>query len=366
MPVLLILVILVALVLQRYFVRRAQDVRNIRYECKPSVRACEPGDVFLVHSDLSNTGYRESAALYIEEHFPRELKVLEAGQYNIVVLRNDCRLYNSSAVIGARQQVKRSLRASIDRRGEYRFSYAEFYAADFLGMREYYYRKENDSRIVIYPKRIENEAFLQSFSTAADEIARNKQLLEDPISVCGYDPYTGREPMRAISWTQSAVRNELIVKRFDPVWQRSVRIVLDLQYHGEFDYNFERQELCFSIARTVCEDLERRQIGYRFITNAALSGGISSFTSEGGMGGSYRKILYALGIARAGAVCSLKETMLTACADAARQELIVFIATRQDEDVSRELARVKARCGVQIVTLFADALLPTKEGGTDA
>ena len=365
MPVLLILVILVALALQRYFVRRAKDAQDIRYECKPSVRACEPGDVFLVHSNISNTGHRATAALYIEEHFPRELNVLEAEKHNIVVLRDNCRLYNSSAIIGARQQVKRYLRASIDRRGEYCFSYAEFFAGDFLGLREYYYRKENDARIVIYPKRIENEAFLQSFSTAADEIARNKQLLEDPISVCGYDPYTGREPMRAISWTQSAVRNELIVKRFDPVWQRSVRIVLDLQYHGEFDYNFERQELCFSIARTVCEDLERRQIGYRFITNAALSGGISSFASEGGMGGSYRKILYALGIAQRGAVCSLKETMLAACADAARQELIVFIATRQDEDVSRELARAKAHGGIQIVTLFADALLPTTKEGTD-
>ena len=322
--------------------------------------------MFLVHSDLSNTGYRESTALYIEEHFPRELKVLEAGQYNIVVLRNDCRLYNSSAVIGARQQVKRSLRASIDRRGEYRFSYAEFFAGDFLGLREYYYRKENDARIVIYPKRIENEVFLQSFSSVADEIARSRQLLEDPISVCGYDPYTGREPMRAISWTQSAVRNELIVKRFDPVWQRSVRIVLDLQYHGEFDCHHERQELCFSIARTVCEALERRQIGYRLITNASLSDGISSFRSEGDMGGSYRKILYTLGIAQPRAVCSLKEIMHAACADAARQALIVLVATRQDEDVSLELARAKARAGVQIVTLFADALLPTPKGGTDA
>lgn len=366
MPVLLILVILVALALQRYFVRRAQDARNIRYECKPSVRACEPGDVFLVHSNISNTDRHATAALYIEEHFPRELKVLEAEKHNVAVVRNGWRLYRSSVIIGARKQVKRYLRASIDRRGEYCFSYAEFLAGDFLGLREYYYRKENDARIVIYPKRIENEVFLQSFSSVADEIARSRQLLEDPISVCGYDPYTGREPMRAISWTQSAVRNELIVKRFDPVWQRSVRIVLDLQYHGEFDYHHERQELCFSIARTVCEALERRQIGYRLITNASLSDGISSFRSEGDMGGSYRKILYTLGIAQTRAVCSLKEIMHAACADAARQALIVLVATRQDEDVSLELARAKARAGVQIVTLFADALLPTPKGGTDA
>lgn len=366
MPVLFIFVILVALTLQWYSVRRAKNAQNIRYVCRPSVRSCEPGDVFLVHSDITNTGHRASPALYIEEHFPQQINVLEQGQYSVTVLRNNDRIYNSSAIIGARQQVKRYLRASIDQRGEYRFGDAYFSAGDFLGLRKYDYCKENDARIVIYPKRIDNQAFLQRFSNAADEIAHRKQLLEDPISVCGYDPYTGREPMRAISWTQSAVRNELIVKRFDPVWQQSVRIVLDLQYHGEFDYNRPRQELCFSIARTVCEELEQRQIGYRLITNAVLSDGVTCFRSEGGMGGSFRRILYALGVAKNGAFCSLQETVRVACADAARQELIVFIATRRDEDVARELSFVKAHAGMQVVTLFADALLPTPKGGTDA
>ena len=199
-----------------------------------------------------------------------------------------------------------------------------------------------------------------------EEIARKKQLLEDTISVCGYDPYTGREPMRQISWTQSAVRRELIVKRFDPVWKQSVRIVLDVQFHGEPEYNQLRRELCFSIARTVCEELEQQQIGYRLITNAALSSGISCFQSEGGMGGSYRKILYALGAAKGDAVCSLHETMSIACADTARQELIVLIAARQDEKVAREVAKAKAYAGAQIVTLFADALLPTSKEVTNA
>ena len=366
MLIFFVIVILVALALQWYSLRNAGDFRNIRYECKPSVRACEPGDVFLVHSNLSNTDNRASAELYIEEHFPQQLIVKEAERYNVVELHNDYRIYRSSAVIGARKQIRRCLRASIDQRGEYCFSDADFYTGDFLGLNLIYCRKENDARIVIYPKRIENDAFLKSFSNAMEEIARKKQLLEDTISVCGYDPYTGREPMRQISWTQSAVRRELIVKRFDPVWKQSVRIVLDVQFHGEPEYNQLRRELCFSIARTVCEELEQQQIGYRLITNAALSSGISCFQSEGGMGGSYRKILYALGAAKGDAVCSLHETMSIACADTARQELIVLIAARQDEKVAREVAKAKAYAGAQIVTLFADALLPTSKEVTNA
>ena len=36
-----VIVILVALILQRLSLWNAGDHRNIRYECKPSVRACE-------------------------------------------------------------------------------------------------------------------------------------------------------------------------------------------------------------------------------------------------------------------------------------------------------------------------------------
>ena len=99
MLIFFVIVILVALALQWYSLRNAGDFRNIRYECKPSVRACEPGDVFLVHSNLSNTDNRASAELYIEEHFPQQLIVKEAERYNVVELHNDYRIYRKKIII---------------------------------------------------------------------------------------------------------------------------------------------------------------------------------------------------------------------------------------------------------------------------
>ena len=118
MPALFLIVILVAIALQRYFVVRAKDFRNIRYACRPSVRSCEPGDVFVVHSNISNMGRRSSPTIHVEEYFPTQLTVLEAEQYSVTVLRNECRIYNSSVLLGARQQIRRSLHASISERGE--------------------------------------------------------------------------------------------------------------------------------------------------------------------------------------------------------------------------------------------------------
>lgn len=361
MIVFFVIVILVALALQWYSLRNAGDRRNIRYECKPSVRACEPGDVFLVFSNVSNLGLRPSPAIRIEEHFPKNLEVLEAEQFNVKRMTKEHRIYYSTVVIRGHQQVKRYLRASISRRGEYCFSYADFHAGDFLGFREFDYRMDNDSRIVVYPARLENAGFLQTFTDAVDEIARKKQLLEDPISVCGYRDYTGREPMRQISWMQSAVRNSLIVRQFDPVWEQSVTIALDTQLHGDFDLYVERQELCFSIARTVCEQLEKRRIGYRLVTNAIITGEISAFSSSGGMGGSFGKILYALGAARNGCICSVEELMHTVGTGAVRSEMIVLISTCSDGRVERALGKVRKITRGRILTLFADRLLQNAE-----
>ncbi len=370
MLILLVIVILVAFALQWYSLRNAADYRNIGYECKPSVRACEPGDAFFVYSSVQNRGRRATPSIRIEEHFPKSLQVLESDQFNVRTLTDDYRIYYSTVLVRGRQQVKRYLRASIPQRGEYCFSYAVFHAGDFLGFREFDYRMENDRRIVIYPKPIDDAEYLRTFTDALDEIAQKKQLLDDPISVCGYRDYTGREPMRQISWMQSAVRNSLIVKQFDPVWQQSVLIALDTQYHGDFDTHHARQELCFSIVRTVCEQLETRRIGYRLLTNALITGELSGFTSTGGFGGSYAKILYALGSARNGNICPVEELMHAVIAGANRCDMIVLISARCDERVEAALNKVRGVLKGRILTLFADALMPAAvpetEGGADA
>ncbi|MBR5095124.1 MAG: DUF58 domain-containing protein [Oscillospiraceae bacterium] len=351
-----VIVVLVALGLQWLSLRRAADHQNIRYSCRPSVRACEPGEEFLVLSDVANHGLRPSPAIRIEEHFPRELDVREAERFNVKWLTKEHRVYYSTVLLRGHQQVKRSLRASIARRGEYCFSYADFFAGDVLGFHEYAYRMENDSRIVIYPARLERAALPETFSDALDDLARKKRLLEDPISVCGYRGYTGTEPMRQISWKQSAAHSELIVKQYDPVWQRAVLIALDTDIHGDFDAYLEQLELCFSLARTVCEDLEQRDIGYQLVTNAPLREELSGFSSSGGMGGSFRKILYALGSAKGGSIAPVEELIHAVCSGDQRCETIVFLSTHCDRRVERALDRAQELRGGRIVPLFVDRL----------
>ncbi len=361
---LLVIVILVALVLQRISVRSASDAGSIRYECKPSVRSCEPGAEFLVFSTVQNHSRFRTPAIRIEEHFPRSLNVLESEQFNVKTISEEHRIYYSTVTLRRRQQIKRSLRASISERGEYVFTYADFHAGDFLGFWENDYRIENDRRIVIYPPRLEGAGIPKAFTNEIDQIALQKQFLEDPISVRGYRDYTGREPMKNISWKQSAVHNTLIVKQFDPVWAQSLLIVLDTEYHGNFDRYNAMLEYCYSLTRTVCEMLEQRQIGYRLVTNAIISSGISSFSGGSGTDASFGRILFSLGVAKNGSVCSAEELIRAACVGGARRDVIVFISSCRNDGTDRALAKARTLSDGRLLTLFAADEMP--ENGRSA
>ncbi len=353
MVIFFVIVAVVAIVLQRISLRNAAKKDNILYSCKPSVPGCEPDEEFTVFSTITNLSVRPSPVLRIEERFPKQLNIASSHDFNVKV-SGDHRIFVSTATIRGRQRVKRYLTASIGRRGEYCFSFAEFHAGDFLGFNEVDYFKDNREFIVIYPHLIENADFLKTFTDTFDSIAMRRRLLEDPISVRGYRDYTGREPMRAISFKQSAVRNRLIAKEYDPTWQESVTIILDTQYHGKYDFHVRRQEFCFSAARTVCEALEERGLEYRLVTNAIISDGISSFYSPGGKGPAYRKILYGLGSAKNGETCSVGELISSTCTGSLREKTVIFIATRRNAEVNSALSRLKRSMGTDVVEVFAE------------
>lgn len=353
MLILLIVICVLALIVEKRSIISIKKHELIDYSCKPSVESAEPDEEFRVYSDVTNLSYRRAPVLRIEERFPKSLNINKLDSFNAVV-KDDHRIFTSTVSLKRRQRVRRYLTASIPDRGEYYFSFAEFHAGDFLGFIENDFFKDNNNHIVIYPRKVSDAEFLESFANALDEIVLNKFLLEDPISVCGYREYTGREPMRAISWKQTAIRNELIVKEFDSTQKQSVTVVLDTAYHGEFDYHIRRQEYEFKAARTICEYLEDKSIEYTLITNAIINEGISSFHSTGGWGNAYNRILYGLGCAKNGETCSAELLLADVCSGAFRERTIVFISSRREDALMNLLNQIKRNYGVKFIFVFAE------------
>ena len=77
----------------------------------------------------------------------------------------------------------------------------------------------------------------------------------------GFREYTGREPLRSISWVQSARQSRFLVKEQENMTDLSCTILLDVECRDE-EREAELLEQCFSMVRSICEELEKRRIAY--------------------------------------------------------------------------------------------------------
>ena len=180
----------------------------------------------------------------------------------------------STVWLAPRQKLERHIPMTAPGRGRYSLHELTVYGGDFLGMKEscrgvYHYRE-----IVVYPKEAKLESLDDAFGGFLGDLSVRRFLFEDPVLTLGYRDYTGREPMKSISWTQSARRGALMVKNYDHTTEPSVSVILNgAAPEGTDDAVIER---CFELARAVCARLEQKGAKYDFSMNVAMAGSMQA------------------------------------------------------------------------------------------
>ncbi|MBQ6292282.1 MAG: DUF58 domain-containing protein [Lachnospiraceae bacterium] len=97
------------------------------------------------------------------------------------------------------------------------------------------------------------------------EISVRRFIMDDPTILLGYREYTGREPMKQISWKQTAKTGTLMVRQNDYTSDRVATVLVNM-------YSSLRPQLeeCLKLVRTVCEQLEEAKIPYELMSNGDL------------------------------------------------------------------------------------------------
>lgn len=180
-----------------------------------------------------------------------------------------------------RQTLEKYIPVSISRRGRYLLRELTVYGGDFLGMNEHMRTFNRMNEIIIYPKETSETEIDRVFGGFLGDISVSRFIFEDPVLTLGFREYTGREPMKMISWVQSARSGELMVKKFDYTLEPTVSVALNIETKLE-----DREELiekCYSLARTVCRKLEDQGIKYDFRMNSIMTGAMAArcYVSEG-------------------------------------------------------------------------------------
>ncbi len=351
----LITIVVLALLIEKESVKIPFE--QIRYKLEPSKRSVEQGEVFQLNTVLYNASKKNIPYVFIEDVLPAEVKIEGSDTLNLFP-DGQFLLHRSTIFVHKHQKIKRSIKVSIQERGLYWFRQTRITFGDFLGLRKREKEFRQSRSIVVYPRRLEDERLEHVLSDIFGEISVRSFLYEDPFQVMGYRDYTGREPLKSISFLQSAKRNALMVKEYDHTREEVVDIIFDTSYMGNFDHYFTHLETMFSMVRTICEAFENKGISYRLITNAHYESmedrGVNMIQSGGSGGNSFGKILDILGMASNAAMCTTEELLQRTSRNLSEEKEFVYICQRRNEETEAAVARVERRYNIHFHRIYGE------------
>ena len=260
---------------------------HISFSVKTNRRLAECDEPVEIESTLKNTGNLPVNYVSITEQFPAgDTKLLSSDLSSEQVVNLDFLGKNPDNAFSAVysmymrphsvRTVKRKV--SFGKRGRYIFHGAAITRGDFLGITEHTRQFDTFVETVVLPKHAALGRLPDLVSGLLGDISVRRFIHEDPVLTVGYREYTGREPMKTISWTQSAKAGQLIVKKYDHTTDFTVAVLLNTECKtGRFGQRTNEQteniEYTLSLARSVFEYLDEKRIPYSYTTNASLHGG---------------------------------------------------------------------------------------------
>lgn len=335
------LAIILLAVLEKYWAPAA--MKRLRFHGKCDRAWAAPGEPVTYSVTVENPSRLPIPFIRAEENFPVEARIQGDPRWLEQHLREG--IYQQHVEerfsLKPRQSVCRSVEFTMPQRGVYNLGLCRLAVGDLLGFRELG-RECSRQKLVVIPEPAKDPGMLDAFGGFLGDISVRRFILEDPILTVGFRDYTGREPMKAISWTRSAAAGTLQVKQYDHTAEQTIVVVLDVEGGRP-----EELEGCFRLARSVCEELERRKFPYGFRTNGNLPGPVGKFffLPEGLGENHLNGILYGLGRADYTCYHSLSTLARQTVQKRKKNESYILITPGDSAETRKAVAMLEASGG---------------------
>jgi len=285
----LIALVLVAVLIQHYTFKYALE--DLHYNSEISKLLCAPDEIFEFITTVNNNSWRFVPYIRMRESISDAAIVHMEGAHLEEYRFMKETWHISKLFLMPRSGVVLKLPISFPKRGRYIFSGGEIKSGDFLGLKEKSMTIPHKREVVIYPKPADYNYTIKQIGGFLGDISVRRFIIEDPILTAGFSDYTGREPMKSISWSQSAKSGRMMIKTYDHTAELNVSLVLNLEGSEE------EIEKSLSLCHTVCHILEKKRIKYEFYSNIVPNGSSASwvFVAEGLGERHFRFILEGLG-----------------------------------------------------------------------
>ena len=245
---------------------RREDLRHLYIHFSIDTNLAEPGETVTLRYTVRNTGIfpilYAGLSLRLDNAFRPEED--EEFMRRHVVTDFVGTKVSHNFFLAPKRQFSGKLRFSVRQRGLYDLGkyYLEF--GDFLGLKPQLRSGNMDLRIICTAARCETPA-IRALGGELGNISVRRFLYDDPTMVLGYREYSGREPLKQISWKQSAKAGRLIVRQNDFTTDRTAVVLVNID-----PTNRRLAEQCLSMTSSVCQQLEKEKIPYAMMSNGDL------------------------------------------------------------------------------------------------
>ncbi len=245
---------------------RRDDVRRLHITCEPDMDLVAPDEILTLRYSVTNTS--RFPVLYVS--FGLQLsdaaQVREDAEWtrrhvykDFVGTRVDHRFY----LLPGHRFTGR-VRLSFRKRGAFDLGTCYVETGDLLGLWPVVRSQDLRKRIICTARTCPAED-IRTVGGLLGDLSVRRFLHEDPTMVIGYHDYTGREPMKQISWTRTAASGRLTVRTWDHTVDRNVTVLVNMEA------TYPRiSEQCLMLTRSVCEELEHQKIPYAVRSNGDL------------------------------------------------------------------------------------------------
>ena len=233
----------------------SESLAHLVYRYHFDMKLAEPGEKITFSSEVVNGWSFPMMYLNMVETMPKEFRHNYGKE-----IRDRHRLF-----LMPHRRFRHELAFSFPHRGVYRKGSCYLEAGDFLGFTSKVVNRTIDTDIVIMPKKCEDERIIQTLGGYLGDVSVRRYILEDPVLTVGFNEYTGHEPLKSISWMESARQGRLMVKKNDYTVDTNVALVLNMEQGTETE-----REKALEIVRMVAEQLEEKRIPYQFLSNSDI------------------------------------------------------------------------------------------------
>ena len=349
-----IFVLIVGLyILERYSIKNA--FRGVGYDIKPSKTLLEVDEEFILETTIINDKGLPLDFLRLGELLPDQIS-LSDETFRIEATQRGSALVDVT-YLRSREELKRTWRASIMRRGVHFFWGATLTAGSFSGLSETTKEFRLTREVVVPPKPIESLELNRQLGRFIGEHSVNIFLYEDPILTIGFRDYTEHDPMRAISWKQTARFGKLMVKKFDHTLDLTTSVMLNA------DAMPDELEVLLSMTRTVCDFLEATKVPYRLVTNASIGGSARTPLVPDGLGSDHLRAVLRLlgGVSQNTIYESFKEMLAKTAKGAEHGRAHILLTPKLSPSIDPFLHKLRARTGRNVLILTPDMVLASEE-----